>query len=207
MNQKPLWQRLEDAQYNKYKPRLDRMLERYGDMFEMDIYETVTCTDSEYKDWQLACNAGADNFAIRLRRDELELFMQKIAEPVLGECKVYVADGNPSILGMDAEIETFFTYEFDLVKYAIWVPYTENYQSLADALIDAIVKLKYKIHVDLMFVEVEHYADVSRDWRYGIPDKYKYRVEILYHGDYKMGPSYYGNYGKIWTEGEGVNKQ
>ena len=63
------------------------------------------------------------------------------------------------------------------------------------------------IHVDLMFVEVEHYADVSRDWRYGIPDKYKYRVEILYHGDYKMGPSYYGNYGKIWTEGEGVNKQ
>ena len=71
MNQKPLWQRLEDAQYNKYKPRLDRMLERYGDMFEMDIYGTVTCTDSEYKDWQLACNAGADNFAIRLRRDEL----------------------------------------------------------------------------------------------------------------------------------------
>ena len=72
---KPLWMVLEDAQYNRYKPLLDHMVEKYGDMFEMDVYGTVTCTDPEYKDWRLACDTASDNFAIRLRRDDLELFI------------------------------------------------------------------------------------------------------------------------------------
>lgn len=47
---KPLWQRLEEAQYNRYKPRLDYMVEKYGDMFTMDVYGEVYCTDPEYRD-------------------------------------------------------------------------------------------------------------------------------------------------------------
>lgn len=213
MSQKPLWQRLEDAQYNSYKPRLDHMIEKYGDMFEMDVYGTITCTNSEYKDWRIACDAdsthysGVDNFAIRLRREDLELFMQKIVEPIFGECKVYVVDGGRSVLDIDAEIEDFFTYALDLVQYAIWVPYSEDYQSLADTLIETIMERKFKIHFNLMFVEEERYADVSRDWRYGYPDKYKYRLEVLYRGDYKMDPDYYGSYGRIWKKGKGVNQE
>jgi len=209
----PLWKVLEEQQYNSYKPRLDHMVEKYGDMFEMDIYGTVTCTDPEYKDWRIACDgasgsySGIDNFAIRLRRDDLELFMQEIAEPIFGKCKVYVVDGGRSILDTDAEIEDFFTYALDLVQYAIWVPYTEGYQSLADELIETIMECEYKLHFNLMFIEEEWYDDVSRDWRYGYPDKYKYRLEVLYQGDYKMGPDYYGGYGKIWKEGEDADKK
>ena len=112
-----------------------------------------------------------------------------------------------SILNADAEIEDFFTYAFDLVQYAIWVPYTENYRLLADELIETIMEHKYKLHFNLMFVEEERYADVSRDWRYGYPDKYKYRLEVLYRGDYKMGPDYYGSYGKIWKERKVVQEE
>ena len=70
---KPIWEQLEEAQYNSYKPRLDHMIEKYGDMFEMDVYGTITCTEPEYKDWRIACDAtdnysAVDNFAIRLRR-------------------------------------------------------------------------------------------------------------------------------------------
>ena len=68
---KPIWEQLEEAQYNSYKPRLDHMIEKYGDMFEMDVYGTITCTEPEYKDWRIACDAtdnysAVDNFAIRL---------------------------------------------------------------------------------------------------------------------------------------------
>ena len=209
---KPIWEQLEEAQYNSYKPRLDHMIEKYGDMFEMDVYGTITCTEPEYKDWRIACDAtdnysAVDNFAIRLRREDLELFMQEIVEPIFGECKVYVVGGGRSILNADAEIEDFFTYAFDLVQYAIWVPYTENYRLLADELIETIMEHKYKLHFNLMFVEEERYADVSRDWRYGYPDKYKYRLEVLYRGDYKMGPDYYGSYGKIWKERKVVQEE
>ena len=47
-NGKELWEILENAQYNKYKPRLDHMVKKYGDMFMMDVYGTVTCTNPEY---------------------------------------------------------------------------------------------------------------------------------------------------------------
>ena len=100
---KELWEVLEEQQYNSYKPRLDHMVEKYGDMFEMDIYGTVTCTDPEYKDWRIACDGASDNFSIRLRRDDLELFIKEIAEPIFGECKVYVTRGRTSTLDMDAD--------------------------------------------------------------------------------------------------------
>ena len=38
---KPLWERLDEAQYNRYKPRLDYMIEKYGEEFTMDNYGTV----------------------------------------------------------------------------------------------------------------------------------------------------------------------
>ena len=39
---KPLWQQLDEAQYNRYKPRLDHMIEKYGEEFTMDNYGTVS---------------------------------------------------------------------------------------------------------------------------------------------------------------------
>lgn len=86
--EKPLWPRLEEAQYNHYKPRLDHMVEKYGDMFEMDVYGTLFYTDPAYKDWIIGLGGEedtiTDNFAIRLRRDDIEAFLAEIAEPILG---------------------------------------------------------------------------------------------------------------------------
>ena len=132
---KELWEILEDAQYNRYKPRLDHMVEKYGDMFTMNVYGAVYCTNQEYKDWDIGIGGNADgattdNFAIRLRRDDLEEFMMEIAKPIFGQCKVYIHDGFPSTLDADADIEDFFTYndQWGLVDYYIYVPYSEDYQ-------------------------------------------------------------------------------
>ena len=100
---KPLWERLEEEQYNSYKPRLDYMVEKYGDMFEMNVYGDVYCTEPEYHKWRIRLGGDTDgsttdNFSVRLRRDDIEVFIQEIAEPILGECKVYVCDGFPSKL-------------------------------------------------------------------------------------------------------------
>ena len=71
-------------------------------MFEMDVYGTLFCMDPAYKDWSIGLggeeNAITDNFAIRPRRDDIEVFLTEIAEPILGECEVYVRDGMPSIV-------------------------------------------------------------------------------------------------------------
>ena len=36
----PLWEQLDRAQYNRYKPRLDHMIEKYGEEFTTDVEET-----------------------------------------------------------------------------------------------------------------------------------------------------------------------
>ena len=60
-------------------------------MFEMDVYGTLFCMDPAYKDWSIGLggeeNAITDNFAIRLRRDDIEVFLTEIAEPILGSAK------------------------------------------------------------------------------------------------------------------------
>ena len=72
---KPLWQQLDEAQYNRYKPRLDHMIEKYGEEFTMDNYGTVFSV--EHPDWnfnvkyleQKGCIV--DNYIVFLRRDEI----------------------------------------------------------------------------------------------------------------------------------------
>lgn len=186
---KELWEILEEQQYNRYKPKLDYMVKKYGDMFVMDVYGTVTCTNQEYKDWHLKCNAGSDNFAIRLRRDDLELFMREIAEPIFGPCKVYVNDGYPCTLDADADIEDFFTYndKWGVVEYCIYVPYSEDYQAQGEALMDTLERRHYTLsNLDILFVEEEAYEQAGRGLgTFGeLPEGYRFRLHSGFYDEW-----------------------
>ena len=185
---KPLWKVLEEQQYNSYKSRLDHMVEKYGDMFEMDVYGTVTCTDPEYHGWRIRLggdNDGSttDNFSVRLRRDDIEVFIQEIAEPILGECKVYVCDGFPSKLNADADTEDFFTYEQALVYCWIYVPYNEDYQEHGETFLTTMLERNYKLWMlDVLYYDEEQYEQVDRDWvNLGLgPKGYQFRLVASY---------------------------
>ena len=181
---KALWEILEDAQYNKYKPRLDHMVKKYGDMFTMNVYGEVYCTDPEYHGWNIRIGGDTDgtttdNFAIRLRRDDIELFIQEIAEPIFGECKIYATDGFPSKLDVDADTEDFFTYKQGLVSCWIYVPYSEDYQVQGEAFMDAILERNYKLWMlDVLYYDEEQYEQTDRDWiNLGVgPKGYQFRL-------------------------------
>lgn len=187
--EKPLWQQLEDGQYNAYKPRLDYMVEKYGDMFEMNVYGDVYCTDAEYHNWRIRIagdNVDAstiDNFSIRLKRDDIELFIQKIAEPIFGECKVYVCDGFSSKLNADTATEDFFTYKQGLVSCWIYVPYSEDYQAQGEAFIAVLLERSYKLWMlDVLYYDEEQYEQVDRGWvNLGVgPKDYQIRLVVSY---------------------------
>lgn len=167
---KPLWEVLEGAQYSRYRPRLDHMVKKYGNIFEMDVYGTVTCTDLEYKGWRIRLGGDSDgsitdNFSVRLRRDDIELFIQTIAEPIFGECKIYVCDGFPSKLDADSDAEAFFTYEQPLVYCWIYTPYSENYQAQGEMFMAALLECNYKLWMfDVLYYDEEQYEQADRDW-------------------------------------------
>ena len=81
---KPLWQQLDEAQYNRYKPRLDHMIEKYGEEFTMDNYGTVFSV--EHPDWnfnvkyleQKGCIV--DNYIVFWNQsfDEMRIFRSKL---------------------------------------------------------------------------------------------------------------------------------
>lgn len=200
---KELWEVLEAAQYNSYKPSLDHMIEKYGDMFEMSVYGDVYCTDPEYKNWRIrlggdADGSIADNFAIRLKRDDIELFIQEIAGPILGECKAYVYSGFPSKLNVDAEPEDFFIYKQGLVSCCIYALCNEDYQLQGEAFMTAMLDRNYKMELlDILYVEEEQYAQVDRD---GItpghfPGGYKFRLDARFHNST-------GEFSFKWEEAE-----
>ena len=91
---KPLWERLDEAQYNRYKPRLDHMIEKYGEEFTMDNYGTVFSV--EHLDWnfnvkyleQKGCIV--DNYIVFLRRDEIKSEIEPILTDIYGNCKISV---------------------------------------------------------------------------------------------------------------------
>lgn len=185
---KPLWERLEEEQYNSYKPRLDHLVEKYGDMFEMNVYGDVYCIEPEYHSWRIRLGGDADgsttdNFSVRLRRDDIEVFIQEIAEPILGECKVYVCDGFPSKLDEDADTEDFFTYERALVYCWIYVPYNEDYQEHGETFLTTILEHNYKLWMlDVLYYDEEQYEQVDRDWvNLGLgPKGYQFRLDASY---------------------------
>lgn len=191
---KELWQILEEAQYDRYKPKLDYVVEKYGDMFEMDVYGQITCTNPEYKDWDISGDSGSDNFAIRLRRDDLEGYIHEVVEPVLGECKVYITDGTSSTLDMDAEIEEFFTYDQALIWCRIYVPFTEDYEAQWRTLMRALIKRECNIAVlDIVYVDREQYEQFDRsdiNMANG-PQNYEICLDAHFYNEY-------GLYGFKW---------
>ena len=184
---KELWQILEENQYNRYKPNLDHMVEKYGDMFEMDVHGQITCTDPEYKGWGIASRGGVDNFAIRLRRDDIEQFIKEIAEPIFGECKVYAVGGVSSSLDVDADTEEFFSYKRGLVHCVIYVLYSEDCKAQGKAFVDAFSEKGYKLApLDVVYVDKERYEQVDRsDINPGMsPEDYQFRMVVwFYDGD------------------------
>lgn len=173
--EKPLWQRLEEAQYNRYKPRLDHMMEKYGDMFEMDVYGTVLCTDPAYKDWSIHISAEGedmliDDFAVRLRRDDIEGVLAGIAEPIFGTCAVYVHGGDDSPLDAEAAVEDFFTYKRGLIRCRICAPYSEDCRQQGEALLAVLEAKGYRLaQLDILFFDASQYAQADREamsgWR------------------------------------------
>ena len=183
-----MWERLEEEQYNSYKPRLDYIVEKYGDMFEMNVYGDVYCTEPEYHSWRIRLGGDTDgsttdNFSVRLRRDDIEVFIQEIAEPILGECKVYVCDGFPSKLYEDVDVEDFFTYERALVYCWIYVPYNEDYQEHGETFLTTMLEHDYKLWMlDVLYYDEEQYEQVDRDWvNLGLgPKDYQFRLDASY---------------------------
>lgn len=197
---KELWEILEEQQYNRYKPRLDHMVEKYGDMFTMNVYGDVYCTDPEYKDWHIGISGDEDDFAIRLRRDDLEEFMMEIAEPIFGRCKVYIHDGHPSSLSADAELEDFFTYndEWGLIDYTIYVPYSEQYKEQGEALVETLKSRHYTLsNLNILFVEEELYPQTSRarGTFSELPEGYRFRLHSGHYDKWRFE----------WIENTGVS--
>lgn len=91
---KPLWERLDEAQYNRYKPRLDHMIEKYGEEFTMDNYGTVFSV--EHPDWSFnvkyieQSSCIRDNYIVFIRRDEIKEIVTNILSDIYGDCKVSV---------------------------------------------------------------------------------------------------------------------
>ena len=145
------------------------MAEKYGDMFKMDLEGNIICTDPEYADWSISIEhnteakyPGMDNFAIRLRRDDLELFIKELAEPIFGECKVYVTDGLASTLGADADTEDFFLSD-RLVILRIYVPYSDDYYEQAEQFAWAIVDNQYRLfRIAIQYFDEERYEQLNR---------------------------------------------
>lgn len=166
---KPLWQRLEEAQYERYKPRLDHMVAKYGDMFEMNVYGTVSCTDPAYNDWSIHISAEGegtliDDFAVRLRRDDIEDVLAELAEPIFGECAVYVHDGDNSPLDAEAAVEDFFTYKRGLVRCRVCAPYSGDCRQQGEALLAALEARGYRLaQLDVLFFDGDRYAQADRE--------------------------------------------
>ena len=72
---KPLWERLDEAQYNRYKPRLDRM-EHLDWNFNVKYLEQKGCI--------------VDNYIVFLRRDEIKSEIEPILTDIYGNCKISV---------------------------------------------------------------------------------------------------------------------
>ena len=91
---KPLWERLDEAQYNRYKLRLDHMIEKYGEEFTMDNYGTVFSV--EHPDWSFNVKYSeqkgciVDNYIVFLRRDEIKSEIEPILTDIYGVCKISV---------------------------------------------------------------------------------------------------------------------
>ena len=92
--EKPLWERLDEAQYNRYKPRLDHMCEKYGEEFTMDNYGTVFSV--EHPDWSFnvkyleKSSCIRDNYIVFIRRDEIKEILTGILSDIYQECKISV---------------------------------------------------------------------------------------------------------------------
>lgn len=157
------------------------MTEKYGNRFRMTLDGTILCTEPEYQDWNIVIENNTDkeyedrdNFAVRLHRDGLEEILLEIAQPIFGECRVYVIGGRSSELGPDTEPEDFLTYKrvkwpYDmrlpdaLVRCCVCVPYREDYKTCGEALMPKVLERGYlPFKITILFLDPEQYRQTDR---------------------------------------------
>ena len=94
LEDKPLWKQLVEQQYNRFKPRLDYMVEKYGEEFTMTEYGTVFSV--EHPDWYFNVDykeyaqCYLDNYIVFLRKDEIQQIMHQLLSSLIGDCLVFV---------------------------------------------------------------------------------------------------------------------
>ena len=94
LEDKPLWKQLVEQQYNRFKPRLDYMVEKYGEEFTMTEHGTVFSV--EHPDWYFNVDykeyaqCYLDNYIVFLRKDEIQQIMQELLSDLIGDCLVFI---------------------------------------------------------------------------------------------------------------------
>ncbi len=142
---------------------VDHMEEKYNVPFRINAYRKVVCSEPEYKYWPIECDMEQDNFSIRFRRDDLEQFIHDLAEPILGDCKVYITDGMSSPLQADSDTEAFFTYPGGLVRCWIFTPYTEDHNAKRLMLAETLEEHGYDLtELQIVYADQEIYEQVDR---------------------------------------------
>lgn len=97
---------------------------------------------------------------IQYRRDEIEGYLYRILEPVIGECKIY-AEGIQTSLPKDALLEDILTHE----KLNVCIPFTDEYQSCANEVIETFFNQNYIFStLEILFFDTERYDKVERNW-------------------------------------------
>jgi hypothetical protein len=202
---KEIWEIWEEAQYNSYKPRLDHMIEKYGDYFKMNMYGTIT--SDVYPDWNIGVDYDStkkvfrDNFSIYLRKADLANAMQELAEPIFEECKAYIEEGRKSSLGLDSLVEEFFTYQYGLVSFRIYVPYTDDYKERTDQFLSTIAEKTYKVwSLVIVFMDQDTLATMEPlEWM----EYYSYDADLARCRILLSSEQYNGEFEMEWMEGEG----
>ncbi|MDR1193824.1 MAG: hypothetical protein LBK98_06655 [Peptococcaceae bacterium] len=203
---RPLWQKYVDAQYNSLKPQLDHMIKKYGEEFTMSYYGTVFSV--EHPDWRVIvewdekAKAFRDNYIIRLRSNELEELFYEIIEPIYGDCKIYSlpCDTAFSSSNVDTNAEELLTGDRICVQICFFVikdpsSKTEDFQKL----VQTLEEKQYIAELAMLYVDVTGLAEVTRenhnDSFFSDESRYSWR---LVHGINK----YYQWDESRWRKGE-----
>ena len=167
LEDKPLWKQLVEQQYNRFKPRLDYMVEKYGEEFTMTEYGTVFSV--EHPDWVPGISYNSttglfeDNYVFRLKRDELESIMMDIAEPIWGECKIYLDESPYTSLGADSTAEELLSKAKS--SYMLYVVQTNfgNDEALLKTFLERILAERYQVSTIIaLFAEHDVFGDIQR---------------------------------------------
>lgn len=146
---------------------LDHLTEKYGDRFSL---EGGGVTADGCPDWPLFLTVDRetggyrDNYALRLRREELEDLLTPLAREALGDCQLYLEPNcPPSSLGPEAGAEELLTQsQSDFTLFAPAAGQEED-QARVQAFLDEVLARGYQLrYVRTLFMDPSPYVPVER---------------------------------------------